>query len=452
MRIACLQFNPSLGHVQRNIERADSILSASPSKLQNLDLLVLPELAFTGYNFRSLAAISPYLEPTSSGPSTKWALATAKRLNCAVSVGYPEITTPSTATATATAPPSPRTHSPHSDPSRRYNSTITVSPTGLILANYRKTFLYYTDETWASPGPSGFWSGSLLSQSPPPFAQPSLSPSPSPSPSPLSQAALAICMDLNPQAFTAPWTKYELATHILHTHSKMAILSMAWLTRLSSTALTSRPKEPDMETFSYWLARLQPVVDVRGQGEVVVVFANRCGVEEEEEEEVGAKGGVEGAKDGATGEVMRGDGEAQARYAGTSAVVGVGGGRVRVWGVLGRGEEGVLSVDTGTEPGLETWRNGNGQIQVSDLASIQSPSTNPTKHPPARHSPAQLKHPYPHQGTQQQQVAYLIIIKHPSPFPLPHAINTSIFKPSTSKLHQIKSEKQETPPVSLGEK
>ncbi|KAI9867983.1 MAG: Carbon-nitrogen hydrolase, partial [Pleopsidium flavum] len=146
MRIACLQFNPSLGHVQRNIERADSILSASPSKLQNLDLLVLPELAFTGYNFRSLAAISPYLEPTSSGPSAKWALATAKRFNCAVSVGYPEIATPSTDTATAS--PSPRIHNPHSDPSRRYNSTITVSPTGLILANYRKTFLYYTDETW----------------------------------------------------------------------------------------------------------------------------------------------------------------------------------------------------------------------------------------------------------------------------------------------------------------
>lgn len=43
--------------------------------------------------------------------------------------------------------------------------------------------------------------------------------------------------------------------------------------------------------------------------------------------------------------------EGEVGYAGTSVVMGVGGGRgtVRVWGVLGRGEEKVLVVDTGAE-------------------------------------------------------------------------------------------------------
>ena len=49
MRIGCLQFAPQVGDVDNNLNRADSVLSkASPDDLDLLDLLVLPELAFTG--------------------------------------------------------------------------------------------------------------------------------------------------------------------------------------------------------------------------------------------------------------------------------------------------------------------------------------------------------------------------------------------------------------------
>jgi protein N-terminal amidase len=49
MRIACLQFDPQVGEVDNNLSRADDILSkADPDDLDRLDLLVLPELAFTG--------------------------------------------------------------------------------------------------------------------------------------------------------------------------------------------------------------------------------------------------------------------------------------------------------------------------------------------------------------------------------------------------------------------
>ena len=37
-----------------------------------------------------------------------------------------------------------------------YNSSITVNADGKTLLNYRKSFLYYTDETWALEGPGFF--------------------------------------------------------------------------------------------------------------------------------------------------------------------------------------------------------------------------------------------------------------------------------------------------------
>ena len=49
MRIACLQLNPKLGHVEENINRAEALLAETDTT--KLDLLVLPELAFTGQLF-----------------------------------------------------------------------------------------------------------------------------------------------------------------------------------------------------------------------------------------------------------------------------------------------------------------------------------------------------------------------------------------------------------------
>lgn len=46
MRIGCLQFAPRVGDIDNNLNRADAVLNrADPD---NLDLLVLPELAFSG--------------------------------------------------------------------------------------------------------------------------------------------------------------------------------------------------------------------------------------------------------------------------------------------------------------------------------------------------------------------------------------------------------------------
>ncbi|KAI3475329.1 hypothetical protein L1887_63307 [Cichorium endivia] len=152
MKIATLQLDSKIRNVQENIAKADTILRTNPPP-SDLDLLVLPELAFTGYNYPSYDSIKPYLEPTTAGVTTQWAIATAKRLSCHIIAGYPEISTE----IDDTAPPSTDTPIAH----KRYNSTVTVSPTGEILANYRKSFLYYTDESWATEGPEGFYCGEL---------------------------------------------------------------------------------------------------------------------------------------------------------------------------------------------------------------------------------------------------------------------------------------------------
>ncbi|MCJ1405130.1 Carbon-nitrogen hydrolase [Xylographa trunciseda] len=371
MHIATLQFSPLLGEVERNIARADELLAAANT--EGLDLLVLPELAFTGYNFPSRAAITPHLEPTASGPTAAWAIRTALRLHCTVCVGYPELAvaaplTPTTPPPTSPLPPSPTPLPPGAVPAPlhthppAHNTLLLASRSGSILLNYRKTHLYYTDATWASPGPAGFQTLDL----------------------PLGGAAAAvrtapgICMDLNPHRFLAPWAAFEFAAHARAARCRLVVLSMAWLTRLGREELgwaaereqparstgeeaqrsppptdendddnddddTPLRLRPDADTQAYWVSRLQPLVAAAAEEEeeeVVVVCANRCGVEG------GAAGGAE-----------------EARYAGSSTVMRVGGGVARVWGCLGRGEEGVLRVDTGREgPWVGGWvlRGGEG--------------------------------------------------------------------------------------------
>lgn len=316
MKIAVLQFNPRLGKLHQNIQKADSLLSTNQTKL---DLLVLPELAFTGYNFPSLSAIQPFLEPTAAGPTSQWAIRTALARQCTVIVGYPEIFTDSSTGATT-----------------NYNSTVTIGPHGEILANYRKSFLYYTDETWAS---EGFRSTATQT----PFFASSLGP--------LGTVGHGICMDINPYRFTAPWSHYEFATHMLRNNVHLVVLSMAWLTRLTPEDTAAGASTPDMETVAYWLERFWPFQEARPTEPIIVVFANRCGSE----------GAVEGVRRMEHGETIElGD---RVAYAGSSCVMKFQNGSVKLWehfvgpnkgevGLLGKGEEAVLVVDTGSGAGF----------------------------------------------------------------------------------------------------
>ncbi|ORY71510.1 carbon-nitrogen hydrolase [Pseudomassariella vexata] len=282
MRIACLQFAPQVGDVNNNLNRADAVLSkANPD---DLDLLVLPELAFSGYNFKSLSEISAFLEPTGAGITSLWARTTALKYNCVVAAGYPE-----KVDVSQKWPTSPE----------YYNSAILVNEDGETIGNYRKSHLYYTDETWALEGSDGFYSGHIPG---------------------VGNVSMGICMDLNPYRFEAPWHAFEFSFHCLEVAANVVILSMAWLTREEPRHFSRMPKEPDMETLTYWIKRLEPLIRSDNDDEIIVVFANRTGMEE------------------------------HAVYAGTSAVVGVQNGEVSVYGLLGRGEKELLVVDTSLPP------------------------------------------------------------------------------------------------------
>lgn len=61
MKIACLQFDPQVGDVDNNLNRADAVLDKiDPEDLDGLDLLVLPELAFSG-TWHSLVFPPPFI-------------------------------------------------------------------------------------------------------------------------------------------------------------------------------------------------------------------------------------------------------------------------------------------------------------------------------------------------------------------------------------------------------
>ena len=126
-------------------------------------------------------------------------------------------------------------------------------------------------------------------------------------------------MDINPYRFQNPWTDYEFASHVLGHSSSLVIVAMAWLMVESGSLPEQKSEEPHHDTFSYWLERLRPLIDVNSSDEIVVVLSNRCGV------------------------------EGTARYAGTSTVLGLHNGHVAVYGILGQAQEKLLVVDTGTD-------------------------------------------------------------------------------------------------------
>ena len=104
---------------------------------------------------------------------------------------------------------------------------------------------------------------------------------------------------------------------------------MAWLTRESAHTFSQMPQEPDLETLEYWVQRLEPLIRKESTEEIIVVFCNRCGTEDE------------------------------AVYAGTSSVIGIKDGEINLYGVLGRGTKELLVIDTQEEPFAKLQRTGH---------------------------------------------------------------------------------------------
>lgn len=90
-----------------------------------------------------------------------------------------------------------------------------------------------------------------------------------------------------------------------------------------------------METVAYLLERFFPLVEAARAEPLVVVFGNRCGTESNR---------IEGAADVVNGvETVEGE---KVAYAGSSSVMVFQGGDVRIFDMLGKGDEKLLVVNT----------------------------------------------------------------------------------------------------------
>ncbi|KAK4163617.1 carbon-nitrogen hydrolase, partial [Cladorrhinum sp. PSN259] len=237
-----------------------------------------------GCNFKSLQHISTCLEHEDTGITSLWARTTALKHECAVIAGYPE-----KVDVTDNRPATPE----------YYNSALMVDQDGEFVGNYRKSHLYFTDETWALEGRDGFFDANVPG---------------------LGTVAMGICTDINPYKPETPWDAFEFGYHVMEVQANVVVLTMAWQTGQDPSQYSLEPKEPDLETLVYWVQRLEPLVCADKEDEVIVVFCNRAGS------------------------------EGRVTYTGTSAVLGVKAGHVFVYGILGRGESGLLVVDTSQPP------------------------------------------------------------------------------------------------------
>lgn len=135
---------------------------------------------------------------------------------------------------------------------------------------------------------------------------------------------------------------------------------MAWTSEDLNVDNTD-PKEADVNTLSSWVERLEPLIRAETRGEIIVVFSNRCGIE---------RVGV----------------EEKIIYAGTSCVIGIEEGEVKVYDLLGHGEEGLLVVDTAQPAKFKLVDNLNTVI-AQDTTQFRNLSAHePGRDPPGPHA------------------------------------------------------------------
>jgi predicted amidohydrolase len=130
-RVAALQFNPLPGQKADNIERL--LHMTEEAALEGARLIVLPEMATTGYCWLSREEIAPFVEPV-PGPTTSRFQEVAARYRCYIALSLPEV-----------------------DPATGvfYNALALVGPDGL-LGSYRKIHSYISEPRWARDGDLGF--------------------------------------------------------------------------------------------------------------------------------------------------------------------------------------------------------------------------------------------------------------------------------------------------------
>lgn len=275
LRVAAVQLNSVLGKFEHNAQRAWDILECGLKNSAEPNIIVFPEMALTGYNFKSENDIKPYLSKFGEGNTYKFAKKVSEKFKCHTVIGYPEIYN-----------------------NKIFNSAMVVNENGDFIFNYRKTHLFDTDKIWGcNESDIGFQKfdlnvkGSNI------------------------KTTIGICMDLNPYEFK-DINKYEFSDFAKSEKCQLVIIPTNWMNSVWKPDITIEEVEKysvcfkqedyevnvdtkkvgfandskkfnckldsyDYNTRTYWLHRLSPMF-VEGHEEYSqhVIISNRTGIED----------------------------------------------------------------------------------------------------------------------------------------------------------------------------
>ncbi len=126
-KVGVCQFKPELMQTEKNLKKMESLLESVSA-----DLIVLPELAVSGYLFNSEEEVKSIAEDPNNGPTVTLFQKLAKQQNTSYVVGFAEKTK-----------------------NGIYNSAMLVNPDTSIHI-YRKAHLFFEEKKWFKAGDTGF--------------------------------------------------------------------------------------------------------------------------------------------------------------------------------------------------------------------------------------------------------------------------------------------------------
>jgi len=127
MKTGFYQFSPEFGEIKKNVKKTLDAIEAA-----DVNLIVLPELFNTGYQFISKKETKELSEEIPSGYTTRALEEVARKKKIYIVAGISE-----------------------ESKGKLYNSAILTGPDG-FMGVYRKTHLFYEEKLWFSAGDTGF--------------------------------------------------------------------------------------------------------------------------------------------------------------------------------------------------------------------------------------------------------------------------------------------------------